>query len=202
MSEIKICLECGLVGIRDNKDNEIKKIKAKKFLPSKNKCCNCGSEDVINVDEEIAPYIYMLNKIGLTTRYSCAGHVSSNYRTAYILFDNDEYYDKVIDIIKKSKNRDLYAKFIEIERLNKYDIKNMNTGKIETGFFTLLSSDYIPKDEELIVKHEYAFIINFKPEYLILDEDQDYIILRYNAKEAFYKLIDEIISILRWDVLC
>ena len=99
-SQIRLCLNCGIVGETHIhsywKDNIIEP------YGSSDICEICGKNAVIDIDPEIAHYIYRLNKMGYKTAYSCAGHAINNYSEAYILFSND-CFDKLKSILTEEK---------------------------------------------------------------------------------------------------
>ena len=99
-NQIRLCLNCGIIG--ETHVHSHWKSNIIEPYGSSDICEICGKETVIDIDSEIAHYIYRLNKMGYKTAYSCAGHAISNYSEAYILFSND-CFDKLKNILTKEK---------------------------------------------------------------------------------------------------
>ena len=99
-NQIRLCLNCGIIG--ETHVHSHWKSNIIEPYGSSDICEICGRETVIDIDSEIAHYIYRLNKMGYKTAYSCAGHAISNYSEAYILFSND-CFDKLKNILTKEK---------------------------------------------------------------------------------------------------
>ena len=99
-NQIRLCLNCGIIG--ETHVHSHWKSNIIEPYGSSDICEICGRETVIDIDSEIAHYIYRLNKMGYKTAYSCAGHAISNYSEAYILFSND-CFDKLKSILTEEK---------------------------------------------------------------------------------------------------
>lgn len=149
-SEINICLNCGKIQDYIEYKNRRSSVYDKfRFVPTNDysECMTCGKESIIQVDEEIAPYIFALNKLGFTTKFCCAGHTTTNYDTAYIVFNCD-----FVSIFTQ-----LYSEFIQIHpELDNLEIENFNCG---TRIAINIVKDYyregITLPEEIINYHCY-----------------------------------------------
>ena len=117
---MKICLNCGAVGTFDFDDyTRMKKI----TCSVEDRCLNCGEKQIRDIDDEIAWYIYQLNKAGYETKHSCAGHPSDLYTKFHISFKN-----RYPDIEKFAKNNFKYLEYYDtVNCTNKYGVRHSIT---------------------------------------------------------------------------
>ena len=176
-TEITLCLNCGCVGEYNCINGDISNIKHR-YKP----CPNCNDkENVIGVDEELAWYIYQLNKAGFKTNFCCSGHSWEYYSRFYISFKEDykelkEYFDKNKSNIKVlNLTTHLYGNFEGINGIvsveeninttNIYDIKFIPNGKKhfrinlknESELFDKCCSErfqFIDHPDNILLKHD------------------------------------------------
>lgn len=194
--ELKLCLMCGTV-YGDKYLNKHNKFKLFNKNNNIKECLLCHSIDkIIDCDIELAPYIYIFNRIcNMKTWASCAGHLEENYQAAYILFDGD-YYDFIKSVMNKYNE---FEDYVEIEKLNRYIIKDLNDNELNRGYIDINNNKFnIEKacgsTKNLKIEHTYACAIRLKNN--INDKELDienhplYIDLDIlKAKEKFYDFI-------------
>ena len=135
VEKVKICLNCGAVGTFNDVTNLSKIVasspnihmiifddysRMEKITCSvEDKCLNCGEKQIRDIDDEIAWYIYQLNKAGYETKHSCAGHPSDLYTRFHISFKN-----RYPDIEKFAKNNFKYLEYYDtINCTDKYGVR-------------------------------------------------------------------------------
>jgi hypothetical protein len=110
-NEIKMCLNCGCISEIDDSGNIIQ---IKEAWACDTTCPNCHKNNIISVDEEIAWYIFKLNKSGFKTRFCCSGHAIENYSGFYICFESThnelkEYFKNTKDIKVLTLSTNVYG---------------------------------------------------------------------------------------------
>ena len=181
-----LCLNCGCVGHADD-NGEIKELSPSLYCPK------CQSDkDVIEVDEEIAWYIYKLNKAGFKTKFSCAGHPWEKYCFGYIMFQENypeikEYFDKY-----QPKYLDL-----EVTITGHFKIDPMTTVNITKKEFNedeFFRSNFEPDGKKLytirVKNRKEIFIKNLKNNVFI--DDPDSIMIHNNFHSDMKNLINRL----------
>lgn len=80
-----------------------------------NQSCKHEKYRYVEIDDEIAPIIVLLNKKGYHTKYCCAGHEENKVPQLYIMFQKPMYrFIKPKDIGEGFKFRSKYS-IIEVE---------------------------------------------------------------------------------------
>lgn len=64
-----------------------------------------------DIDEKCIPMVKFFNSVGLTTKYSCQGHDSTNARF-YIMFEESVCDENIIDFLTKFGNKYDHTPFV------------------------------------------------------------------------------------------
>lgn len=190
-----LCLNCGCCGRpkRIDVNNEAVDVIGLTSLY----CPNCNSEKgVIDVDDEIAWYIYKLNKAGLKTNYSCAGHPWEKYYRAYIYFKEDypilkDYFDKY-----KPKYLELELGMYGVLEGNRYSVLNLTQRDIATESY--YRDNFIPdgrKSYTIRVKDQYRFFSSdelVKNNGLTFIDDPDSLMIHHNFHSDMKNLVNRL----------
>ena len=181
-----LCLNCGCVGHADDK-GEMKELSPSLYCP------NCQSDkDVIDVDEEIAWYIYKLNKAGFKTKFSCAGHPWEKYCLGYIVFQEDypeikEYFDKY-----QPKHLDLEINLTGHFKMDKMTTCYLTQKEIDESEF--YQDNFIPdgqKNYTIRVKDRYEALIENIGDNVFID-DPNSLMIHHNFHSDMKNLVNRL----------
>lgn len=102
-----ICINCGTQ--TDGVASEPKHIRITgQYLCQ---CPNCNEWDLLFVDEPMLEVIYNLNKVGIKTLSSCAGHWFNLKKPIY---QDDVPFHGMIALIKTDESKDFFENLIEV----------------------------------------------------------------------------------------